>query len=32
MAPYKGASHVCVCEVHFHGKNGEIRRDISKNF
>ena len=32
MAPYKAASHVCICEVHFHGKDGEIRRDISKKF
>ena len=32
MALYEGASHVCVREVHFHSKNGEIRSDISKKF
>ena len=32
MAPYKAGSHVCGCEVHFHGEDGEIRRDNSKNF
>ena len=29
MAPYKAASHVCMCEVHFHSKDEEIRRDIT---
>ena len=31
MTPYKAASHVCICEVHFHGKDGEIRRVLAKN-